>query len=163
MAASTKSKKTPLFTGYLKLQTSRSPEECLLALRENQGRPGMFGGIIRVVLPPNQPLHFEIEYYHRHQKSGRPTYVAQRLQGVLYTETGQTHLAAKLFFTNRALMWVWVALALSIIPLVLAVVTGNVMLLMVLILTAPFLLAMLAVLGMDRYSLRRYVRRCMGV
>jgi hypothetical protein len=152
------------FPGYLTLQSDKSPQECLLALRERQGASTLFGGyVIRVVLPKNMPseppLHFGIEYYHRHQKNGRATYVTQRLRGVLYTENGQTHLDAKVVFTSKAMLYVWLALLLTMVPFILALVTGNVLMLMMLMLPAPFLVAMIAVLYLDRFWFRRYVRR----
>ncbi len=152
------------FPGYLTLESDKTPQEFLLALRENRGAATLFGGyVIRVVLPKTMPswppLPFEIEYYHRHQKSGRPTYVVQRLRGVLYPENGKTHLAAKIVFTSRALWYVWLALLLTILPFVVALVTGNVIMLMMLMLPAPFLVAMIAVLALDRFWFRRYVRR----
>jgi hypothetical protein len=152
------------FPSTFMLLSEKSPAECLLALRENQGASTLFGGyVICVVLPKNPPsqppLPFEIEYYHRHQKTGRATYVAQRMRGVLYSENGQTHLAAKIAFTSKALLYVWLALILTIVPFVMTAVTGDVIMLLMLMLPALFLVGIIVVLTLDRFWFRRYVRR----
>lgn len=155
------------FAGYVQTTSRRSPNECIASLRSNQGTSVWFGGFqTRVILPKSgaaqNEARFEMEYYRLRRLSSRSSYVVQRLRGVLYQEGGQTHLAAKVHFTAGALLWFWLALALTLVSVGLLLYTRNVVMYALIGLTGSFALAAALVLWLDRYQLVRLVRRSMS-
>lgn len=159
------------FAGYIQVSSDKSMDDCILGIRENQtNAPFMGGYTTRMILPkatqsrkPNQPYHFGMEYYRLSYRSGRPTHAVQQLRGVLYTENNQTHIAAKVQFTGAALRWFWLALMLVLLSIGVWLYTGNVVLIGLVALTGIPLLVLIIVMWLDRYYLRRIIRRGMGV
>lgn len=160
------------FTGYYVVKSGRSRDACLAALRQNQGKDTLgnwgFGGhAIRLVLPRDfasqKQMHFGLEYYRLRYNSGRPTHVVQVMKGVLYEENGQTHVAAKVYFTRAGMMVVWIAVGIVAMSFALLLYNGNPVLWALVAMTGAFLLAVIAILRLDRYWIKRYVRRCMGI
>lgn len=154
------------FASYVKAASKRSINDCLFALRDRPRSSTFLGGYnIQLILPKSKAdrkeVPFEIEYYRQSSRSSRSTHMVQRLRGVMYQEGGQTHMVAKVKFTASALLWLWLATALTLACVWLLFYTGNIVTFIMIGLTGSFLLAMIAVLWLDRYWLTRMVRRSM--
>jgi len=152
--------------GYVKATSSRPLNDCLFTLRDSPRRSTFFGGYnTRLILPKSKAerkeVPFEIEYYRQSSRSSRSTHMVQRLRGVMYPEGGQTHVVAKVKFTGAALLWLWLAIVLTLVGVGLLIYTGNVVMFVLIGLAGSFLLAMILVLWLDRYWLTRMVRRSM--
>jgi len=152
--------------GYVKATSSRPLNDCLFTLRDSPRRSTFFGGYnTRLILPKSKAerkeVPFEIEYYRQSSRSSRSTHMVQRLRGVMYQEGSQTHVVAKVKFTVSALLWLWLATALTLACVWLLFYTGNIVTFIMIGLTGSFLLAMILVLWLDRYWLTRMVRRSM--
>jgi hypothetical protein len=154
------------FAGYVQATSNKPLPDCILTLREKPRSSSWFGGYnTRLLFPKTKAQNevpFEIEYYRQSSRSSRSSHMVQRLKGVMYSENGQTHLVAKVNFTGAGVMWLWLSIAMVLVSFVVPLITGNVIVFMLLMLTAPFMLSMVAVMWLDRYHLTKLVRKSMS-
>ena len=154
------------FSSYIKATSNKPLNDCVLALRESPRNSVWFGGFnTRLILPKSKTgqteIRFGIEYYRQRRRSSRSSHMVQQLKGVLYREGGQTHFVGKVNFTISALVWFWLAIVLTLVAIGLLMYTHNVVMFILIGMTGSFLLAMIAVLWLDRYWLVRMIRQSM--
>lgn len=154
-------------TSYVQVSSKRSLDDCIFALKSNQGSSLWFGGYrLRFVLAKargsTHDRAFVIEYFrlrYASSSSPRTSYLIQRMKGLLYEENGQTHLVAKVKFTASTLMWLWLAIILTLLSVGLLIFSGNIIMFVLIALTGTFLLSAIFVMWLDRYRLIQVVRR----
>lgn len=155
------------FTGYIQVSTKKSMNDCIYALRSNQGTSVLFGGYntrISFSKPKGKQtdIPFELEYYRLSAKRGRTSYAVQRMKGLLYQENGQTHFAAKVKFTGSTLMWFWLSILLTVLAVGLLIYTKNIVMWVLIGMTGMFSVAMILVMWLDRYHIKNFVRKCLS-
>lgn len=155
------------FTSYIQIVSNQSVDDCIYALRANQGRSAWFGGYkTRMVLPKMKSKQgerrFEIEYYRLHMRTGRTANMAQRLRGMLYPEGGGTRVVAKVQFTSGAVVWFWLAAVMALVSVILLIYTRNIVMIVLIAMAATFMLGTGGMMWLDRFWLKRLLRKSIG-
>jgi hypothetical protein len=80
----------------------------------------------------------------------------------VFSGSGTDKAVAKANFTAAGVLWLWLAIGLNLVGIALPLYTGNPIVFIMLVMSAPFLVAMIAVMWLDRYHLTKLVQRSLG-